>query len=105
LKPDKLPDDTPLRPTLAVAKKTPPKATAVSATVDAAPANGATPPGDSGASPPAAATPAAPAAARASAAPPVGAIVKRKFNWPGDDQPTLSGATPVVPAQLGSTTN
>jgi murein L,D-transpeptidase YafK len=105
LKPDKLPDDTPLRPTLAVAKKTPPKATAVSATVDAAPANGATPAGDSGVSPPAAVTPAAPAAASASAAPPVGTIVKRKFNWPGDDQPTLSGATPVVPAQLGSTTN
>jgi len=126
LKPDKLPDDAGLRPTLAVAKKLPPKVTPVSATSDAGAApqtdadrstkvlkSAGMPAGDAApadaasasASPSASAGPAAAPAASASGAPVVGTIVKRKFNWPGDDGPTMSGASPVVPTQIGNSTN
>jgi hypothetical protein len=35
-------------------------------------------------------------------APKVGTVVKRKFVWPGDDEPAVSGAAPAVPSPPGS---
>ena len=122
LKPDKVPEELPLRPTLAVVKKAPPKATPVSASVDvgepppaavAKPAKAKSAAGkpatEVAKAAPADATavnsaPTDDAAAETPGGAPVGTIVKRKFVWPGDDEPTMSGAAPALPAQLGSTT-
>jgi murein L,D-transpeptidase YafK len=99
VKPDKLPDDASLHPTLAVAKKVPPKATAVSAAADAADPKsaGVKPMGDASSVPStdissgSAGAPPVAGDASASAAPAGGTIVKRKFNWPGDDAPAAAG--------------
>jgi len=108
VKPDKLADEAALRPTLAVAKKLPPKATPVSATSDAAepkaaagkvPQADAAPTASGSGSDGGGGNAGAPAAsASASAAPPAGTLVNRKFNWP-DDEPASSGG---APAQSGT---
>ena len=105
VKPDKLPDDATQRPTLAVAKKVPPKATPVSASADAADAKSAAikpmgdaskvPSTDAAPSGSAGAPPAASDASASAASTGGGAIVKRKFNWPGDDGP-------AAPAPVGN---
>jgi hypothetical protein len=102
VKPDKLPDEAALRPTLTVAKKVPPKATAVSASVDSADPKSAAvkPMGDASGVPSTDAAPSGTAAppvagdASASSAATAGTIVKRKFDWPGDDDP-------AAPAPVG----
>jgi len=43
-----------------------------------------------------------PEAASASDGSKVGTVVKRKFVWPGDDQPAMSGAAPTLSPQLST---
>lgn len=128
LKPSKVPDGTSIEPA-AAAKKVPPKATPVSATADASAsdqAGAASPalkpkaprkpgaeiakaaPAVPATSPPTADTvtgsvpPDAASASVDADASKVGTVVKRKFVWPGDDQPAVSGAGPAVPPQPGA---